>query len=84
MGLRGCCLAEKYIVLVFCGWGSVVVAEIYILFVSEDGVLWLVYIVLVFCGWGSVAVAEIYIFFVSGARVLWLVWLWLGCLIVHF
>jgi len=61
----------------------VVVAEIYILLVSEAVVLWLVYLVLVVCGWGSVVVAEIYIF-VSGAGVLWLVSLWLGCLIVHF
>jgi hypothetical protein len=77
-------VAEKYIVLVFYGWGYVVVAEIYILLVSGAVVLWLVYIVLVVCGWGSVVVAEIYILFVSGAGVLWLVWLWLGCLIVHF
>jgi hypothetical protein len=71
-----CCVAEKYILLVFCGWGYVVVAGIYILLVSG--------------GCGSVAciysVGGLWLGFCGSGRNLYIVcvWCWgsVACMVV--
>ena len=70
------CVAEKYIMLVFCGWGYVVVAGIYILLVSR--------------GCGSVAciysVGGMWLGFCGSGRNLYIVcvWCWgsVACMVV--